>query len=127
MDLESELAIILAPLDPVIIRSEGLVDVVGVGRILGALGVVRLLVAGLDHFAADDLVAFDHLDGEDVVDLDVVSRDTVVQELGREHHVVTGVPEFGVVLSVESHNVTGADESEARHDQERAEAVHEEG
>jgi len=62
-----------------------------------------------------------------VVDLDVMGGDPVVEELGREHHVVTSVPEFGVVLSVELEDVTGADEAEAGHDETRAEGVHEDG
>jgi len=62
-----------------------------------------------------------------VVDLNIVSRDAVVQEVGREHHVVSLVPELRVVLVVELHDIARADESEARDDQSCEPEPHEEG
>ena len=62
-----------------------------------------------------------------MVDLNVVSGDAVVEEVGREHHVVALVPELRVVLVVEVQDVAGADEAEARHDQEGQPEPHEKG
>ena len=64
------------------------------------------------NLLTSDLVLLHHLNAEDVVDFDVVSREAVVQEVRREHHVVALVPEFRVILSVEPHNVARAHESE---------------
>jgi hypothetical protein len=61
-----------------------------------------------------------------VVDLDVVSRDAVVQEVRGEHHVVSLVPELGVVLVVELEDISRSDESEARDNEEGEPEPHEE-
>lgn len=84
-----------------------------------------MAVALGDDFLACDLIAFHHLDGEDVVDLDVMSRDTVVQEVRGEHHVVSLVPELGVVLVIELQDIARADEPESRDDQEGQPEPHE--
>ena len=77
--------------------------------------------------SARALVLLHHLNGEDVVDLDVMGRDAVVQEVGGEHHVVARVPELWVVLSVEPQDVAVADEAEPVEHHHRAEEVHEQG
>ena len=48
-----------------------------------------------------------------------------MQEVGREHHVVTSVPKLRVVLGVEKQHVTRADKAEATEDHHAAEEVHE--
>ncbi len=62
-----------------------------------------------------------------MIDLNVVSRDAVVQEVGWEHHVVSLVPELGVVLVIELQDVACADEAESRHNEEGEPEPHEEG
>ena len=47
-----------------------------------------------------------------MVNFDIMSRDSVVEEVGWEHHVVSGVPELRVVLGVEIHGISSSDESE---------------
>ena len=49
-----------------------------------------------------------------------------MEEVRREHHVVTRVPEFGVILSVEEENVTGSDETEAGYNHASTEEVNKE-
>jgi hypothetical protein len=61
-----------------------------------------------------------------VIDLNVMSRDAVVQEVGWEHHVVSLIPELRVVLVVELHHIARSDESEARDDEESEPEPHEE-
>ena len=61
-----------------------------------------------------------------MVDLYVMSRDTVVKEGRGEHHVISSVPELWVVLGVEIQGVTHSDESEPGDDQEGQPEVHEE-
>ena len=71
--------------------------------------------------AAGALVLLQHFDGENVIDLNVVRREPVVEEVGREHHIVASVPELGVVLLVKLKHVALADEAEAVEDHPGAE------
>ena len=73
---------------------------------------------------ASTLVLLHHLDGENVVDFDVVGGDAVVQEVGREHHVVASVPKLRVVLGIEKQNVARADETEPTEHHHAAEQIH---
>ena len=91
------------------------------------LDLVALSLALREDLLAGGLISLHHLNGEDVVDLDVVSRDAVVQEVRGEHHVVSLVPELGVVLVVEVQDIASTDEAEARADQEGQPEPHEEG
>lgn len=112
--MNSELVGVLHALNlAVVLAAEGLVHVVLVGNVLGALNLVAVGVTLGQNDSAGDLVLLHHLDAEDVVDFDVMRGETVVQEVWWEHHVVTLVPEFWVVLSVEVVQVTAAHEAEA--------------
>jgi len=91
------------------------------------LDLIGLAFTVSKDFLAGALIALHHLDGEDVVDLDVMGRDAVVQETGREHHVVPCIPELWVVLVVELHDITRADEPESRDYEEGQPEPHEEG
>lgn len=122
----SEQAVVLESLDLVIIRAHCFVDVVRVSDVFGSSLIIRVSFSFFEDFLSCKLVSLHHLNCENVVDFDVVSRDSVVQEVGWEHHVVSGVPELRVILSVEGHGVSGTDESETRHDQDGGPEVHEE-
>lgn len=91
------------------------------------LDLLALSLALREDLLAGSLISLHHLNGEDVVDLNVVSGDAVVQEVGWEHHVVSLVPELGVVLVVEVQDIASADEAEAGADQEGEPEPHEEG
>ena len=121
----SEEAVVLESLDLVVVSAERLIHVVGVGDILSVLNLIGLSVALSEDLLAGNLIALHHLNGENVVDLDVVRRDAVVQEVRGEHHVVSLVPELRVVLVVELEDVSRSDESEARDDQEGEPEPHE--
>ena len=49
-----------------------------------------------------------------------------MQEVRREHHVVTSVPEFRVILRIEVQNVTGTDKTETTGNACCAEEIHKE-
>jgi hypothetical protein len=91
------------------------------------LDLVALSVALGKDLLAGRLISLHHLDGEDVIDLNVMSRDAVVQEVGWEHHVVSLVPELGVVLVVEVQDIASTDETEAGADEECQPEPHEQG
>lgn len=92
----------------VVLGAERLVDVVGVGRVLGALDLVRVGFALGQDFSAGTLVLLHHLNRKNVIDLNVMGGDAVVQEAGGEHHVVALEPELRVVLRVEVKSVSPA-------------------
>lgn len=72
------------------------------------------------------LVLLHHFDGEDVVDLNVMGGDAVVQEVGREHHVVSGEPEFRLILGIEEEDIAGTNEVEFGEYHQSAQEVHSE-
>ena len=91
------------------------------------LDLVALSVAIREDLLASGLISLHHLNCEDVIDLNVMSRDAVVQEVRGEHHVVSLVPELGVVLVVKVQDIASADETEARANEEGKPEPHEEG
>ena len=123
----SEQTVVLDALDLIVIRAEGLVHVSSVGDVLGVLGLIGLSFAVGEDFLACDLITLHHFNGEDVIDLNVMSGDAVVQKVRGEHHVVSLVPELWVVLVIELHNVARANEPETRDDQEGEPEPHEKG
>ena len=124
--MESEKTIIFHAFDPVIIlASERFVDVVGIGCVERPLDLVGVGLALCDDLTARVLVLLHHLDGKDVVDFDVMGRKAIVQEVGREHHVVASVPELRIVLGIEKQNVARADEPEPTENHHATEKVHE--
>ena len=46
-------------------------------------------------------ILFKHFGEENVVDFDIMRRESVMQETWWEHHIVSVEPEFGAILSVE--------------------------
>ena len=117
LSARSEEVSVLEALDLVVVgATEWLVDVVGVGDVAGALDFVGAGFALGKDLSASELVLLHHLDAEDVVDFDVMRGEAVVQEVWREHHVVALVPELRVVLRVEEVNVARAEEAEAGED-----------
>lgn len=102
----SEQSVVLKSLELIVILTDSLIHVVRVCDILSVLDLVGLSVALAKDFLAGDLIALHHFDGEDVVDLNIVSRQSVVQEVRGEHHVVALEPELWVVLVVELHDIT---------------------
>ena len=110
----------------IILATEGLVDVVGVSGVQSALGLVGVRITLSEDLHTGTLVLLHHFNRENVVDFDVVGGDAVVQEVGREHHVVASIPKLGLVLRVEEQDISGTNEVETRHDCHGGEAVDEE-
>ena len=109
--MDSELTVVPESPDCWCVVCEGLVDVAAVGGVPGPVLFLGALVSvGQDLLPGDD-VLLHHLAEENVVDLDVMRRESVVQETGREHHVVPVEPELSSVLRVEHVLVTGLRES----------------
>ena len=48
-----------------------------------------------------------------MIDLDIMSRESVVEERRREHQVVSRIPELRVILLVEYEGVSHSDEFES--------------
>ena len=119
--LLSELSIVLHALDLIIVRSEWLPDIVGVGGVLCGTFFLSACVSLGQDLTTGSLVLLHHLNGEDVIDLDVVSRHAVVQEVRWEHHIVTSIPELRLILLVERQHVTRSDEAESGEDHVGAE------
>ena len=66
-----------------------------------------------EDLSAGGLVPLEHLDGIDMVDLNVMGGETVVEEVGWEHHVVSSIPELWLVLQVESEHISLSDKSKS--------------
>ena len=101
-------------------------NVVGVSCVLVGAFLSCASVSLSEDLSTSDLVLLDHLNGEDVIDLDVMGRDAVMEEVGWEHHVVTSVPELWLILLVESEDITRSDEAESTEDHVSAEEPDEE-
>ena len=69
----SEVSILLCAFEFVIICLQRLVNVVGIGAVLGSFNEVTVSFTFQDNIFANFLVFFHHLDGEDVVNLNVMS------------------------------------------------------
>ena len=107
--------------------AHSLVDIVGVGGVPCESLLWSAGLSLLEDFSASPLVSLEHLNGEDVVDLNVMGREAVLEEAWWEHHVVSGVPELWLILVVELEHVSLTDESEASQDVEGGEDIGEEG
>ena len=117
----SEKSVILHALDLVIILSEWLPNIVRVRCVLSGAFFLSACISFSQYLSASDLVLPDHFNGEDVIDLNVMGRDTVMKEVRWEHHVVTRVPEFWLILLIEGEHVARPDEAESAQDHVGAE------
>ena len=107
----SKLLLVSESFDSHSIVLEWLVTVVWVGNVSRPLLLLRTVVSlGKDLLSGDD-VLLHHFAEEDVVDFDVMRRETVVQERRREHHVVSVEPKLSSILGVEHVLVSGFTES----------------
>ena len=110
----------------VVISTHWLVNVVRVARIAGQTLLRSASLSRIDDLLADTDILFHHFDAVDVVDLNEMSGQTVMEEVGREHHTVASVPELGLILLVKVHDFTGADESESAEDHVSSDGPNEE-
>ena len=114
--LLSENSVIFGALNLVIVLSEWLPDIVRVGCVLCGAFFLSACISLSQDLSASDLVLPDHFNGEDVINLDVMGRDTVMEDVGWEHHVVTRVPELWLILLIEGEYVARSDEAESTQD-----------
>jgi len=113
----SEGTVVTHSLDLIIIGTHRFADVHGVSSISRTSFHLGDLVSISEDFSSSNLIFLNHLYSENVVDFNVMSRDSVVEEVRREHHVVTGEPELGSVLMVEVHNISSSDHSVSRNNE----------
>ena len=100
----------------VVVSSERLVHIVGVGGVASETLLRSACFALVDHLLADPDVFFHLLDEEDVIDFDVMRRKAAVEEARWEHHTIARVPELRLILLVKVHNLTAAGEAESAED-----------
>ena len=88
-------------LDDIGVFFEALIYIVGVSDVFGGLLLFAAEISfGKDIFSSVDIL-LKHFGEENVVDFDIMCRESVMQETWWEHHVVSVEPEFGAILSVE--------------------------
>ena len=122
----SQSSISCNPYDSIAIWAHRLVDVVGIRDVLREAFLRRALRPLPDDLLAHTDVLLHHLNGEDVVDLDVMGREAVVEEAGREHHAIASEPELRLILLVEVQDIPRADETESTEDHVRGDEPGEE-
>ena len=119
------MAIILHTFDLVwILAAEWFVHIVRVSCVHSSFYLITMSLAFCDDLFSSYLILLHHFNCEDVIDFDVVSWKTVVQEIRREHHIVARVPEFRVVLSVKPVDISRSDKSKSAEHHHAAEEVH---
>ena len=97
----SEKVVIFHTLDAVVVFSEWLPNIIGVDCVLRGTLLLSACVSLSNDLTTGHVILFEHFNGKDVIDLDIMSGKTVVKEAGWEHHVVTGEPELRLILLVE--------------------------
>ena len=112
----SEKVVVFVTLNLVIIWSKWLPDIVRVECILRGTLFLSACVSLSQDLTTGHVILFEHFNGEDVIDLDVMGGDAVVKEVGREHHVVTSIPELRLILLVEGKHIALSDEAESSED-----------
>ena len=110
----SEQLVILHAFDPVIIfTTEWLIDVVGISCVQSSLNFIGMSFTFSQYLSACTLVLLHHFNWKNMIDLNIMGWKTIVKEVWWEHHVVTGVPEFRVVLSIEKQYITCSNQTES--------------
>ena len=112
----SEVAVSSESLDGVGVLLEWLIDIVRVGHVSGSLLLFTAEISLSKDLLSCNDVLLEHLGEEDVVDLNVMCRNSIVQEVWWEHHVVSIEPELDTVLGVESDIVSSVLESASGED-----------
>ena len=82
--------------------SESFINVSWVSDIFGSLLLGGELISLKKNFFSSGDVFLEHFTEENVVDLNIMCRESVVEEVGWEHHVVSVEPEVSAILIVES-------------------------
>ena len=103
---------------------EGLIYIVGVRDVFGGLLLFAAEISfGKNIFSSVDIL-LKHFGEENVVDFDIMRRESVMQETWWEHHVVSVEPECCAILSVELVVISCVLESASSKDHSGDEQVH---
>ena len=101
IEFTSEQTLRSESLDRVRVLLERLVDIVRIGGISSSLLLGRALVSLVKNLLSRNDVLLHHLACENVIDFDEMCRESIVEEVRWEHHVVSVEPELSTVLGVE--------------------------
>ena len=68
-------------------------------------------ISFVQDFLSGNDILFKHLGEKDVVDFNVMCRNSIVEETWWEHHLISVIPELNTILRVEVHLISSVDES----------------
>ena len=92
--------------DGISIVHKWLIDVVLVQYVFGSLLFLGVkITVGQDVFSNLDILANLFIE-ENLVDLDVMSRSSLIKETWWEHHIVSVVPELNTILTIEGYVIS---------------------
>ena len=92
--------------DAISIVHKWLIDVVLVRYVFGSLLFLGVKITfGQDVFSNRDILANLFIE-ENLVDLNVMSRSSMIKETWWEHHIVSVVPELNTILSIEGSGIS---------------------
>ena len=120
----SEEVIVFGALNLVIIFAKRLPDIVRIESILGSTLLLGAGISFCKYFSAGKMIFLEHFDSKNVINLDIMSRHAVLKEVGWEHHAVTSIPEFWLILLVECENITVSNETELGQDHRSSHPPH---
>lgn len=112
----SEKVVVFVTLNLVIIWSKWLPDIVWIECILRGALFLSASVSLSQDLTTGHVILFEHFNSENVIDLNIMGRDTIVKEVGWEHHVVTSIPELRLILLIEGKYIAMSNETESSED-----------
>ena len=77
-----------------------LINIIGIGNIFSSLDLLTMEISLSENFLSGNDIFLNLFDKEYIIDLDKVSRHSVVQKAWWEHHVISFEPELDSILRV---------------------------
>ena len=77
-----------------------LINIIGIGNIFSSLDLLTMEISLSEYFLSGNDIFLNLFDKEYIIDLDKVSRHSVVQKAWWEHHVISFEPELDSILRV---------------------------
>ena len=76
------------------------INIIGIGNIFSSLDLLTMEISLSENFLSGNDIFLNLFDKEYIIDLDKVSRHSVVQKAWWEHHVISFEPELDSILRV---------------------------
>ena len=76
------------------------INIIGIGNIFSSLNLLTMEISLSENFLSGNDIFLNLFDKEYIIDLDKVSRHSVVQKAWWEHHVISFEPELDSILRV---------------------------